>query len=183
MHGQVNLDFTDNQTYPTRGIRYNISNRIGYNIIANKGIYDQFTADVTLINSWQDISRTIILVKVGGEATLGNISYINYPILGNGNNVRGFANNLIRNSEIAYLNVELRKEIYRSKNRYVPFLLGASGFYDRGLALSNSENNVSGYGGGLYITFLNNAYSLFINKGFNNLNDESIIHYGLGFSL
>ncbi len=183
LHGQVNLDFTNSLTYPTKGIRYNISNRIGYNINANEGIYDEVTADVTLVNSWHDISRTIILVKVGGEATFGNRSYINYPILGNGNNVRGFANNLIRNSEIAYLNVELRKEIYQSKNSYIPFLLGFSGFYDRGLALSNSESNVSGYGGGLYVTFLNNAFSVFVNKGFNNLNDESIIHYGLGFSL
>jgi hypothetical protein len=183
LHGQVELDFSNDKNYPTKGIRYNISNRIGYNINANEGIYDQVAGDVTLINSWHDISRTIILVKVGGEATFGNRSYINYPVLGNGNNVRGFANNLIRNSEIAYLNVELRKEIHQNKNRYIPFLLGISGFYDRGLALSNPENNVSGYGGGLYMTFLNNAYSVFINKGFNNLNDESIIHYGIGFSL
>jgi hypothetical protein len=183
LHGDLNLDFTDDQAYPTKGVRYNISNRVGYNIKANEGIYDQFVADITLVNSWHDISKTIILFKVGGEATFGNRSYIDYPILGNGNNVRGFANNIIRNSKVGYINVELRKEIYKSKNSVLPFLLGASGFYDRGLAFENPDNNVSGYGAGLYMTFLNNAYSIFINKGFNSLNDESIIHYGLGFSL
>lgn len=183
LHGELNLDFTDHQTYPTKGVRYNVTNRVGYNIKANTGIYDKLTADITLVNSWEDFSKSIILVKLGGEAAFGNRSYIDYPILGNGNNVRGFANNLIRDSEIAYINIELRKEIYRSTNSYLPFLLGASAFYDRGLAIEDSFNNVSGYGGGLYMTFLSNAYSVFINKGFNNLNDESIIHYGLGFSL
>ena len=116
IHGQVNLDFTDNETYPTKGIIYNVSNRVGYNIKANKGIYGRFTADITWVNSWQDVTRSIILVKVGSEATFGNRSYIDYPILGNGNNVRGFANNLIRNSNVGYFNVELRKAIYNSKN-------------------------------------------------------------------
>ncbi len=181
--GHIDLDFTDNQSYPTKGIRYDLSNRLGFNIKANSGLYNNSRASITLVNSWHDITRSILLLKVGGAMTLGNKSYIDFPILGNGNNVRGLANNLIRNSHTSFVNAEIRKEIYQSKNRYVPFLFGASGFFDHGFAFGNSKNSVSGYGGGIYMTFLNNAYSIYLNKGYNTINDESLISYGIGFSL
>jgi len=183
MQAKFNLDFTNSRAYPTQGIRYGLSTRVGYNLQANLGVYNNTEADITWFGSWRDVSRTIIVLKLGVEATLGNSSYIDYPILGNGNHVRGFSNNLIRSSSIGFVNTEIRKEIYQSRNKYLPFLLGVTAFYDRGVSPSTPSNNVSGYGGGLYMTFLNSAYSVYINNGWNTLNDDTIINYGIGFSL
>jgi|GEM_PF-4439309 len=180
---KFDLDFTDAKSYPTKGIRYKLTTRVGYNLDANQGVYNNSDIDVTWYNSWRDLSRTILVIKIGASTTIGNSSYIDYPILGNGNDVRGFSNNLIRSSTIGFVNTEIRKEIHRSENRYLPFLLGVTAFYDRGVSFSSDTNDVSGYGGGLYMTFLNNAYTVFINNGWNTLNDNTIIHYGIGFSL
>jgi hypothetical protein len=184
-YNRLDLNFMDNDFYPTEGTRYDVETHTGYTWTGNKGFFYTLNASILRAITWKDISRTILLAKGGWKTAGGETRFFNLPSLGNRQDLRGTFNDVLRADQVFYFNSEVRKEVWDSENSILPFVLGISAFYDR--AISTYEVNGSrfqssyGYGGGFYLSILNKQYTIFTSLGESNLDTGKFLDMGLNF--
>lgn len=183
----LRIDVTDRSSYPTGGQLYEAEARLGYTFTDEQGIYYLANISALKATSWTDVSKTIILAKVGASYADGELRYFNYPTVGNSNNLRGTFNNIIRTDLLYYINTELRKEVWSSRNIILPFTMGVSAHYDyidsRDADQIETALTAYGYGGGLYATFMDHAYSVYCTYSDSSLGTGRFVDFGVGFRL
>jgi hypothetical protein len=159
---ELEIDFRDRSNLPEKGIRFYANYQNGtvtnyssnYNIV--KGFIEHFfTAYIP--------SPITLGIKVGGSTSNGSIPFYNLPFLGSQNNLRGYKNNRFTGKSTAFLNSELRIQLARFTNSFVPMKMGIKGFYDVGRVYSDYDINNqwhNGYGAGFYWLFLDEQFTI-----------------------
>jgi len=175
---QFDLDFRDDQYLPEDGTRFFIGHINGFNLTDNNSNYGK---TLSFIEYFGSVHPFTFGLKVGGGTSYGKIPFYNLFSLGQNTYLRGYRNNRFTGEGIAFLNTELRAQLFNVKTLLVPLRIGVRGFYDTGRIFQSGEDSKlwhSGYGFGLYIVPLEPTYTFHISASFSN-EEPLLITFGL----
>ena len=126
-------------------------------------------------------------LRGGGAVSHGGaIPWYRLPTLGDSNGLRGYFQNRFAGESVAYLNAEIRYQLFEKYTSLFPIKVGIKAFYDRGKVFIE-ENEVmedwrSGYGFGFYIVPLTRGLTISLAAGFSEEEDiYPVISIGTNF--
>jgi hypothetical protein len=175
---QLDLDFRDDQNLPEDGTRFYIGHTNGFNLTDNNSNYGK---TLSFIEYFGSLKPFTLGLKFGGGTSYGKIPFYNLFNLGQNTYLRGFRNNRFTGEGMAFLNTELRVQLFNVKTLLVPLRIGVRGFYDTGRIFQSDEDSKtwhSGYGFGLYIVPLEATYTFHLSAAFSD-EESLLITFGL----
>ncbi len=154
----------DNVAYPGRGVGLKINGGWKMELVDNSRNFPYLEAALSI---YQRLDRKGILVlatRIGGKQVFNNkFEFFQGAMLGGvgpGSNIRGYRRDRFVGQSSFYHNTDLRIQFFVSRNRAVPFVLGAFGGFDYGrvwLEGDGSDLWHTSVGGGLFISPFNVA--------------------------
>ena len=122
--------------------------------------------------------------RIGGAYSHGDqIPWYKLPVLGTGSGLNGFFEDRFRGESSVYYNFELRYQLFEKETSFLPLRMGVRAFYDRGrVFIDNTETNESwqsGYGFGLYLVPLTDAFTVSLAVSFS---DEESVYPVIGIA-
>jgi hypothetical protein len=175
---QLDIDFRDNQVLPEDGTRFYIGHANGLNLTDNNSNYGKTLSFIEYFGTIQPFTLGLMF---GGGTSYGNIPFYNLFNLGQNTYLRGFRNNRFTGEGLAFLNSELRLQLFNVKTLLVPLRIGLRGFYDTGRVFQSGEDSKlwhAGYGFGIYIVPLEPTYTLHVTAAFSE-EESLLITFGL----
>ena len=163
VESKLELDFTDNSTYPTDGSQFyfdfnsryseennitsNLSTRFTYYKSAHLGLLVTFAGGVSYMRSF------------------GNSSFYHLAKLGSSTNFRGYTRNRFLDQNAIVFNKELRVRLGTIKTPLVRFIVGVHGLWDHGRVWGTEESFNDGgfkdsYGGGFFFAPGNENFTI-----------------------
>ncbi|UII28150.1 BamA/TamA family outer membrane protein [Fulvivirga maritima] len=180
---QLNLDFRDRPNLSLRGMRFYLDYKNG-NYLNNSG-YDNFglayaSLEQFMSNYWQN--PLTLGLKIGGSTSFGDIPFYNLKYLGQNNDLRGFRRNRFTGESTAFVNSEVRLQLFQRRTHILPIKVGLRGFVDSGrvfddLDVSNKWH--TGYGMGFYLVPLQEKFTLNLSVAFSE-EESGLILFSLG---
>ncbi len=182
----LSLDFRDRRVFATRGLQFLAENTSYLTLSGASGNFGMTNSYLKYYLTKDLLLPVTVVVKVGGSKNYGHhIPFYKYTFLGQYNNLRGFRRNRFTGDASAYLNSELRLNLGKVENTFIPFEIGITGLYDQGKVWYEGKSEGKwhkGYGMGLYISPLSRDYLL--NVQFESSSEENLlIRFGIGFYL
>lgn len=181
--GEMNLNYTDSDVFPKRGLKwenelhYRRSTNVSDGFEFGKYISD-FKFYITPVVLPFDLT---IALRAGGELTLGETPFYQSAMIGGGTNLRGYRRLRFAGNDSFYQSVEARLRLTNISGYLVAGSWGVYGFLDNGRVWavnSTSKKWHQGYGGGLYL----NMYDLFVvNAGIGHSEEGNYINLKAGF--
>jgi len=175
---QFDLDFRDDQNLPEDGTRFFIGHTNGFNLSDNNSNYGK---TLSFMEYFGSIKPFTLGLKFGGGTSYGKIPFYNLFNLGQNTYLRGYRNNRLSGEGLAFLNTELRVQLFNVKTLLVPLRIGLRGFYDTGRIFQSGEDSKkwhAGYGFGIYIVPLEPTYTFHLTAAFSE-EESLLITFGL----
>ncbi len=181
----LNLDFRNRSTLPTSGTKFFAEYNNGF--VTN---LDYVNYGKLLLIGEGYISFPIILpvtlgLKAGVGKSFGKIPFYNQFTLGQNTYLKGYRNNRFTGKSIAFMQSELRLNLFGFSGVLVPMKVGLIGFFNSGRVYQPGESSSkwhNGYGGGLFIIPLREEFTIYSTVSFSD--EESLLfEFGLGSAL
>ncbi|MCW8850084.1 MAG: outer membrane protein assembly factor, partial [Melioribacteraceae bacterium] len=181
----LNLDFRNRSTFPTSGTNFIAEYNNGF--VTN---LDYVNYGKLLLIGEGYISFPVILpitlgLKTGVGKSFGKIPFYNQFTLGQNTYLKGYRNNRFTGKSIAFMQSELRLNLFGLRGVLVPMKVGLLGFFNTGRVFQPGENSDkwhSGYGGGLFIIPLREEFTIYTTLSFSE--EESLLfEFGFGSAL
>jgi len=176
---ELDLDFRDDRNLPEDGMRFYLGHTNGVNLTDNNSNYSKTWSFIEYFASIQPFTLGL---KFGGGGSYGNIPFYNLFSLGQNNFLRGYRNNRFTGEGMAFIDTELRAQLFDVKTLLVPLRIGLRGFYNTGRIFQSGEDSKtwhSGYGFGLYIVPLEPTYTFHVSAAFSD-EESLLITFGIG---
>ena len=162
---QLEIDLRDHEVFPTKGLRFMVSQEAGITSNKDFGITDAFL-EYYLSPAYYPLT---LGVKVGYSTTFGDVPFFKLPQLGQNNSLRGFQRNRFTGDSRLYFNTEIGIPIAKVNTPILPFRIGLRGFYDIGQVeqkdIEEADDWNTAYGGGIYLIPLTRSYTFSILVG------------------
>jgi hypothetical protein len=154
----------DNVAYPSRGVDFVINGGWKMELVDNSRNFPYLEAALSIYQRLDRKGGLVLATRIGGKQVLNNkFEFFQGATLGGigpNSNIRGFRRDRFVGQSSFYHNTDLRMQLFASRNRAVPFILGAFGGFDYGRVwLEGDGSNLwhSSVGGGLFISPFNVA--------------------------
>jgi len=158
LRSYANIDFVDNSSFPTSGVRWqNEANYFKEFGSSNSNLL-QLKSDISFYATPNFKFPVTIAVRLGTATNIGDYKFFLGNSLGNNTRLRGYRNNRFTGRSYLYQNSELRFKITDFKNYVFTGNFGVIGFFDAGRVYSDTPESSkwhSGYGTGLWMNFYN----------------------------
>lgn len=181
----LNLDFRNRSTLPTSGTNFIAEYNNGF--VTNLDYVNY--GKLLLIGEGYISSPTILPVTFGLKAgvgkSFGKIPFYNQFTLGQNTYLKGFRNNRFTGRSIAFMQTELRLNLFGFSGVIVPMKVGLLGFFNAGRVFQPGESSDkwhNGFGGGIFIIPLREEFTIYTTLSFSE--EESLLfEFGLGSAL
>lgn len=172
---RMDIDYTNSELFPTRGIRWitDISHLYGL----NDNSYDltKLTTDMTIYAKVSDISRFSSVLRVGGGHIFNDqFDFFQAVNLGANNFLRGFRKNRFSGQSMFYAGTDLKYSLFHAKSKVLAGDVGVVGFYELGKVWAKGTTRGGfhhSYGGGLYFA----PFDLILLSGTVGISDENVL--------
>jgi hypothetical protein len=175
------LNNLNSEILPTRGIYWNTDFTAFAGMQNSSKPLTRLTSDLTLFSSFNDPSRLVSVLKLGGGRIFSkDYEYFQALNLGQNNFLRGFRKNRFSGRGLAYGSIELRVKLFDSKSYVLPGAVGLIGYDEIGRVWVNNEDSKkwhNSFGGGFYFAAYNTAL-VSATVGFSP--EEHIFNFSLG---
>ena len=126
--------------------------------------YTRIATDFALFQTVGGSQKTILGLRVGGTATIGNYEFYQSADLGGKSNLRGHRRLRFSGDHRAFVNIDIRHRLFRFSTFLFPGSFGLYGFFDAGRVWYKDDDGLdptvpsglselwhAGFGGGLWI--------------------------------
>jgi len=177
----LDIDFRDSKGLPYRGIRALMSYNNGTILSGDTENFGVAKGAIEYYLSTKTNNPFTLGFRVGGSVSHGDVPWYKLSTLGDTNGLRGYFENRFAGESNAYVNFELRYQLFHKYTSFLPIKLGVKAFYDRGrVFIDDPEESNSwrdGYGFGFYLVPLSEAFTISLGIGFS---DEESIYPTIG---
>lgn len=170
INGSLDLDFRDRQALPEHGFRLVANHSTGH--ISKTSSSLATISDIEIENYFSTYTKNPVTIgiRAGGGFTTGELPFYKLFSLGQLNNLQGFKRNRFTGQSKAFLNSELRWQLFQKQNAFIPFKSGVRGFFDVGRVWADDDIAKAniwhyGFGGGFYITPFMEQFAFNISAG------------------
>ena len=182
-NAMLDLDFRDRPNLSLRGMRFFLNYQNG--VYLDNPSYDNFgianaSLEQFISNYWQN--PITLGLKVGGSTSFGDVPFYNLKYLGQNNDLRGFRKNRFTGESTAFVNSELRVQLFERNTKVLPIKVGLRGFVDSGRVFDSQDLTDqwhTGYGAGFYLVPLEEKFTLNVSVGFSE-EESGLILFSLG---
>ena len=178
LDAELSLDFRDRNALPEKGFRFVAKQEVGTIESATDDFFSrtELFAEQFLSNFWKN--PITLGIRAGGDFSSGELPFYKLFTLGQTNDLRGFNINRFSGESRAFLNTELRAQLWETENVFIPVKVGVRGFFDMGRVWADGDPDSAdtwhqGYGGGFYIVPFNENIAL--NLSFGISEEESFL--------
>ncbi len=181
---ELDLDFRDRTSLPEKGMRAYLQHQSG---LVSSNDYRGYGVTMASFEGFFTayLNRPVTLgLKLGGSKTYGEVPFYKLKYLGQSNDLRGYLRNRFTGESTIFVNAELRWEITEFMTPLFPMKFGLKAFYDSGRVYSDydlSRNWHAGYGGGVYLVPLKDAFSINVSVAFSK-EESGLLLLGIGKS-
>jgi Omp85 superfamily domain len=181
----LNLDFRNRSTLPTSGTNFIAEYNNGF--VTNLD-YENYGKLLLMGEGYLSLPRTIPItlgLKAGVGKSFGKIPFYNQFTLGQNTYLKGYRNNRFTGKSIAFVQSELRLNLFGFSGVLVPMKVGLLGFFNAGRVYQSGETSNkwhSGYGGGLFIIPLREEFTIYTTLSFSE-EESMLFEFGLGSAL
>lgn len=177
----LTVDTRDNKIIPRKGIYWNTTFR--YLSGLNGASYDEVTQLNSNLSFYISIikNRLVLVDRIGGGHNFSDFEFYQAQYLGSEDNLRGYRKNRFAGDSKVYNNFEMRIRVLNFKTYLFPGSFGVMGFYDTGRIWADTDNSddwLSGYGGGIWISPLRR---LVISISYATSEEDNMVMGGLGW--
>lgn len=172
---RVDVDYTNNELFPTRGIRWHTDISHLYGL--NDHSYDltKLTTDMTIYAKVSDVSKFSSVLRIGaGHIFNDKYDFFQAVNLGANNFLRGFRKNRFSGQTMFYAGTDLKYSLFHAKSKVLVGDVGMIGFYELGRVWAKGTPDGKfhqSYGGGLYFA----PFDLILLSGTVGFSDESVL--------
>lgn len=165
----LDFDFRDHEDFPNRGTRLTLSHENG--LIQTNGWSNYGLSEISLSFFATTYSKMPLTlgIRVGAADSYGEIPFYKQFSLGQRNHLHGFFRYRFTGDAMAYLNAELRWQLFTWRSAPVPLTIGVTGFNDFGRIFQDGEVSKTwhqGFGGGLFFIPVKRKLALNVSLGF-----------------
>ena len=169
---RLDLDFRDSKGLPYRGTRAFIKYQNGTILSGDNENYGVAKGSIEYYISTRTKNPLTLGFRGGGAISHGDVPWYKLPTLGDRNGLRGYFENRFAGESSAYVNVELRYQLFEKYTPFVPVKVGIKAFYDRGRVYTeNTDESNSwryGYGFGFYMVPLSEGLTISLSASFSD---------------
>ena len=180
----LDIDFRDDNNFPTKGIQLKSSNYTFVNEESNWNIGGKAEAEIS--SFWTLGAKTPLTLGVrgGGSKSYGETPFYYQSFLGQTNRLRGYRKNRFGGTSAIYVNTDLRFHFGTLRTAIVPLHWGIFGFYDIGRTFYELDEDSdvwhSAYGGGIYVIPYKNQFNLVATIA-HSVEEKALLSFGIGF--
>ncbi len=142
---------TDNELYPTKGIKYNARFECYQNLKETTKHFGRVSSDAS---AYVSINALTAVFRIGWATNIGDdFEFYQANTLGGATNLRGYRKSRYAGKSSAYQNTELRWKLTNARGYYFRGNFGVLGFFDNGRVWMPGESSTEwhyGYGGGVW---------------------------------
>ena len=181
----LNLDFRNRLTFPTSGTKFFAKYNNGFIPNLDYANYGKLLLIGEGYISFPVFLPITVGLKAGAGKSFGKIPFYNQFTLGQNTYLKGYRNNRFTGKSIAFMQSELRINLFRFYGGVAPMKIGILGFFNSGRVFQSNETSNkwhNGYGGGLFIVPLLEEFTIYSTISFSK--EESLLfEFGLGSAL
>ena len=182
---ELDLDFRNHSTLPTSGMRLLTEYRSGFIMNLNNEYYGKLLAVAEGYLSLLTVLPVTFGIRAGGGSSFGEIPFYHQLTLGQNTYLKGYRNNRFTGTSIAFMQSEVRINLFGVDRVLVPIKVGVLGFFNTGRVFQENEESKkwhNGYGFGLFVVPLREDFTLHAIFGFSE--EESLLfEFGFGSTL
>ncbi len=197
-HVDYQFDSRNDNRITERGALFNFESRYLYDAISSNDNSLQLSASQALYFTLSHRFKTILALRAGGAAIIGDYPFFLVPSIGGQKSLRGFRRNRFRGDYSFYQNSELRFRLFTIQNEFLISDIGILFLHDIGRVWADNTTDLSniytpeeldkfknkddwhqGYGFGLWLAPFNMAV-ISADYSFGNDGDQSLF-VRLGF--
>ncbi len=182
--GNFKLDTRDSPYFTEHGFYTNLGLSYFPKLMSNKKSFfkvETFLSFFTTLNTFTDFTFAF---KAGGGKVFGEYPFFESIFIGGASNLRGYSRRRFAGNAGVYGQFELRSYLFPLKI-IVPGRFGVHGFIESGRVYDDiyidSEKWHPSYGGGIWVTFVNNAISGSLSIAKSAETTAYYINLGMGF--
>lgn len=172
---KVNIDYTNNELFPTRGIRWITDFSKMYGLNDRSFNLARLTSDMTIYAKVSNVSKFSSVLRVGaGHIFNDKYDFFQAVNLGANNFLRGFRKNRFSGQTMFYAGTDLKYSLFRARSKVLAGDVGMIGFYELGRVWAKGTPNGKfhhSYGGGLYFA----PFDLVLLSGTVGFSGESVL--------
>lgn len=175
----LDLDFRDNSSLPTRGMRIYGSFFGAKSINTQLDHYGRFDG---LVEFFTTLNPFTLGLRAGYARHFDDAPYYDLFYLGQNTYLRGYLQNRFAGDAAAYFNSDLRIQLLNKRAAIIPFKFGLSVFADAGRIYMEDETSDKvhlGYGAGIYFVPLRDRFVLKLSAGFSE-EESGLIQFAFG---
>ena len=169
---KLDIDFRDSKGLPYRGIRALLNYNNGTVLNDESENFGVAQGSLEYYLSTKANNPLTFGLRIGGAVSHGDIPWYKLPTLGNANGLRGYFENRFAGESSAYMNFELRYQLFHKYTSFLPIKVGVKAFYDCGRVffdgIEERDSWRDGYGFGFYIVPLSDAFTVSLGVGFSD---------------
>lgn len=181
----LNLDFRNSSTLPTSGTNFIAEYNNGFVTNLDYVNYGKLLLIGEGYISFPKLLPITLGLKAGAGKSFGKIPFYNQFTLGQNTYLKGYRNNRFTGRSIAFIQSELRLNLFGFSGVLVPMKVGLLGFFNTGRVFQPGESSDkwhSGYGGGFFIVPLREEFTIYSTVSFSD-EESLLIEFGLGSAL
>ena len=145
---------TENDVITTRGIRFNLSGGVDHEWQKSE-THRYIESSLALYFEIQGLGKPVIATRIGGASHWGDLQFYQTARLGALNNFRGMPNFRLSGNKSFYQNIDLRINLAKWRNYYLPAQMGLVLSFDHGRVWLDNEDSDTwhySYGGALWVS-------------------------------
>jgi len=182
LNSYANINFVDQNLFPTRGVRWFNSARYFHELTDTKLDFVQLKTNIVFYGTPNFSFPMTLAVNFGAATNIGDYKFFQANSLGSNTFLRGYRNNRFSGRSYLFNNTELRLTISNVRNYFLTGTYGLFGFFDTGRVFSdNAELNTwhTGYGPGVWVNFYN---KFLVSVGYGRSKENGYFSINSGFA-
>jgi len=184
LFADFNIDSRNNIYYPESGTYASVRTSLFPKIMENKKTFFKIEAFGAYFATLKTFTEFTFGLKAGGGAVIGDYPFFESIFIGGSDDLRGYSRRRFAGDSGIYGQFELRTYLFPLKI-IVPGKFGGHGFIESGRVFEdkfiNSEKWHTSYGGGFWMTFVDNAISVSFSMATSSETTAIYINLGMGF--
>ena len=181
----LNLDFRNRSTLPTSGTKFFAEYNNGFVTNLDYVNYGKLLLIGEGYISFPFVLPITLGLRAGVGKSFGKIPFYNQFTLGQNTYLKGYRNNRFTGRSIAFIQSELRLNLFGFSGVLVPMKVGLLGFFNSGRVFQPGETSTkwhNGFGGGLFFVPLREEFSIYTTVS-SSEEEPLLFEFGLGSAL
>lgn len=184
LFGKFKIDTRDSKFFPENGFKVNASISLFPELLENKETFGKAEADAAYFTTLHSFTDLTFAFKSGGGKVFGSYPFFEAEFVGGSDDLRGYSRRRFAGDAAVYGQFELRAYLL-PVNIIVPGKLGLHGLAETGRVFDDifdrSDIWHQSYGGGVWISFVDNAVSASFTIAKSSENTFYYFNTGMGF--